>query len=113
MGETGAEDDGAHHSVAALHVQRFLDGLPSRMVVLETRVLRFPLEFFQASDWKQWIPVYGIRRILKDAEEGKPSLVQWDGNRLRFCVGMLYHAASLTALAGGIVYFGWKAAQGY
>ena len=54
-------------------------------------------------DWKQWIPVYGIYRVVKDAKEGKPSLA--DGKNYPERVSSFYHGIVIS-VGLGLIYEG-------
>ena len=54
-------------------------------------------------DWKQWIPIYGIYKTMKDASEGKPSLADFESHRIRFAGSAIYQGVTVTgALIGGL-----------
>ena len=48
----------------------------------------------QKPDWKQWIPIYGIYKTGRDADNGKPSMLD---NHPLLAVG--YHSA----ITGGVI----------
>jgi len=49
------------------------------------------LEKNKNPDWKQWIPIYGVYQIIKDALNDKPSLYGGGTNITKQLVGTVYH----------------------
>ncbi|OGJ12638.1 hypothetical protein A3K82_02070 [Candidatus Pacearchaeota archaeon RBG_19FT_COMBO_34_9] len=41
-------------------------------------------------DWKQWVPFYGIYQIMKDEQEGKPS-VRDNMKSIQYWGSSIYH----------------------
>jgi len=63
---------------------------------LETRLER--------PDWKQWLPIYGVYRVLKDAKDNKPNILNPDGAPIIFYGASAYQAISIVGLINGITY---------
>ncbi len=60
----------------------------------------------KSPDWKQWIPIYGFYQIVKDRDEGKPSLSRDSLNHpLRHSGSAIYHGV-VTGLTIGGLYLG-------
>ena len=49
-------------------------------------------------DWKQWLPIYGFYKSVKDRLDEKSSLINTD-HPIRYIVSFLYHGSIL----GGII----------
>lgn len=70
----------------------------------------------ESSDWKQWIPVYGMYKAVADARAGKPSIAEnLDGDHtLRFFLSGFYHAITTSGITvGAIETVGYLTKQGY
>ena len=50
------------------------------------------MKYKDKPDWRQWIPIYGIYKSIKDDSNGKPSLCD-STIKKRFCLGLVYHGA--------------------
>lgn len=59
---------------------------------------------YKNPDWKQWLPAYGVYRVIKDNRDGKPSLADIN-HPIKFAISTLYHAFIL----GGLITSGLSA----
>ncbi len=53
-------------------------------------------------DWKQWIPVYGVGRAIKDYWIEKPSVVNYKNHLLRFGISAIYQGVTTATIIEGI-----------
>ena len=52
-------------------------------------------------DLRQWIPIYGIYRVVRDEIEGKPSLMNGKNYPIGNVISSIYHG---TIIGAGLVF---------
>ncbi|MBR9683872.1 hypothetical protein GOV03_05020 [Candidatus Woesearchaeota archaeon] len=57
----------------------------------------------QKPNWKQWLPLYGVKQILKDDEAGKPLIIGKEEHSVRYCATGLYHSLFVMPLTLGVL----------
>ena len=55
-------------------------------------------------DWKQWIPIYGIRQAIRDFGDDKPSWVDREDNPIRYHAAVTYQAICIYSAVMGSVF---------
>lgn len=51
----------------------------------------------QMPNWKQWLPVYGVYKALRDNAAGRPSIIDED-HMIRYAAGIFYHSVVLSGI---------------
>jgi len=54
-------------------------------------------------DWKQWLPLWGMYQVNKDAKNGKPTIMD-DENSWKYNLSIVHQAISFTASYAGLYY---------
>ena len=74
-----------------------------KFIIINMKTLDKSMENTEKPDWKQWLPVYGVYKAMKDLVDRKPSIVDF-GDKSTYFSSMVYHGAfTFTPVLYGLV----------